>query len=144
MKRSERNRIGLLHLHAAFAVYIGILFAFLGRDGMAGTAWTLVRTIPGTPGSLAALLFVGGIILGFATWKRAVRWEMLGLCLLLSWYLTIAVSFAGALVWWMLGGFPTNTMRPAPYAHGIYLHFSAVMIVHLTTLLRIRRTRRLS
>ncbi|GAA0494677.1 hypothetical protein Ade02nite_19920 [Paractinoplanes deccanensis] len=142
VKRSERNRIGLLHLHAAFAVYIGPMFALLGRDGMAGPAWLLIRRIPGAPVSLACLLFAGGVILGIATWHRAVRWEIVGLCMLLGWYVTIAVSFGGALLWWLTGGFPAGTPKPAPYTHGVYLHLGALMIVHLVTLIRIRVARR--
>jgi hypothetical protein len=141
IRRSERNRIGLLHVHAFFAAYIGAWFATLDDAGLSGTAFTIVRAIPGVPISLALLLLTGGVILGAATWRRVVRWEMVGLCMLLSWYVIITVSFAGALVWWWLGYLPPGTPKPAPYAHGVYAHFGAVMIIHLVTLIRKARLR---
>jgi hypothetical protein len=142
VRRSEGNRLSLLHLHAAAALYIAPLFAAMGRDGMTGPAWALVRMIPGAPYTLAVLFGAGGLILGTATWFRAPRWEILGLCMLLAWYLTIAISFAGALLMWLGGAFPPSTPKPAPYAHGVYLHLSAVMTVHLVTLIRIRVAQR--
>nr|WP_221374420.1 hypothetical protein [Actinoplanes polyasparticus] len=142
VKRSERNRIGLLHLHALAALYIGPLFAFVGPEQLAGAAWVLIRYIPGAPESLGCLLFLGGVVLAVSTWRRSAGWEILGLCLLLTWYLTIAISFGGGLLWWLTGGFPPGTPKPAPYSHGVYLHLSSVMVIHLLTLLRIRRARR--
>jgi hypothetical protein len=140
--REQRNRLGMLHLHAVAAMYIGPLFALVGKEGMTGAAWALIRSIPGAPYSLGGLLFTGGLVLGWATWKRHVRWEMIGLCVLLTWYLIIAVSFGAGAAGWYLGGRRGDGARPAPYTHGIYLHFSAVMLVHLGTLVRIRRARR--
>lgn len=141
-RREQKNRLGMLHLHALAALYIGPLFALVGRDGMQGAAWTVIRTIPGTPYTLGGLLFTGGLILALATFRRRVVGEMIGLCVLLSWYLTIAVSFGAGALGWYLGWSWVTGARPAPYAHGIYLHFSAVMLVHLATLVRIRRVRR--
>lgn len=141
-RRSETNRLSLLHLHAGAAIYIGPLFALVGSDGMQGAAWVLIRMIPGAPYSLGALLFTGGLILAVATWRRAVLWEMVGLCVLLSWYLIITVSFGAGAAGWYFGGRRGDGARPAPYAHGIYLHFSGVMLAHLATLIRIRRSQR--
>lgn len=142
MHRATKYRLGLLHLHAAYAMYIAVWFATIDKPAMSGVAWTVVRAIPGTPVTLAVLLFVGGAILAVATWRRAVGWEIVGLCLLLIWYLTITVSFGGALLWWELGLFPPGTPQPAPYAHGVYLHLSSLMTIHTIVLFRIRRTRR--
>lgn len=142
VKRSERNRLSMLHLHALAAVVIGPLFATVGRGGMSGAIWVTVRLIPGAPFTLAILLFTGGIILGTATWLRAVRWEMLGLWILLGWYATIALSFGAAVLLWLWHGAPGGSAKPSPYAPALYCHFAAVMAVHLRTLRRILRHRR--
>lgn len=139
-KRSEKNRLSMLHLHAAAAVVIGPLFAAIGRDGMVGATWTVTRMIPGAPFTLGVILFVGGAILGPATWFRVLFWEKIGLWMLLVWYATIAVSFAAAVVLWLLQGAPPN--RPALYAPAVYAHLAIIMVVHLTTLRRIARSRR--
>ncbi len=141
VRRSERNRLTILHLHAAAGVYIGPLFALVDEAGQRGAAWQVIRLVPGSTVTLGALLFLGGLILGVATWHRAVRWEMVGLCLLLSWYLIVAVSFGlGAAGWYLGWGWVAGT-RPVPYSHGVYLHLATIMIVHLVTLVKIRRAR---
>lgn len=141
-RRSERNRLSMLHVHAGFAMYIGPFFALVGRDGMRGPTWAVVRQIPGAPYTLGVLLFVGGAILAVATWYRRVPWEITGLCILLTWYLTIALSFGLGVLGWYAGWL--DGPRPAPYAHGVYLHFAAIMAVHWRTLLRIRRAQRVA
>jgi hypothetical protein len=142
MQRATKYRLGLLHLHAGYAMYIAIWFATLDTPAMAGVAWTLIRAIPGSPITPAVLLFAGGMILAVATWRRALIGEIVGLCMLLAWYLTITVSFGGALLWWEMGLFPPGTPQPAPYAHGVYLHLSSLMTVHILVLIRLRRIRK--
>lgn len=141
VKRSERNRLSMLHLHALAAVVIGPLFAAVGTDGMTGATWSLVRLIPGAPFTLAAVLFAGGVILGVATFRRALRWEMLGLWMLFAWYAIIALSFGGALVLWLTNGMPGGAAKPSPYAPALYSHLAVVMLVHLRTLRRMIRHR---
>lgn len=140
VRRSERNRLSLLHVHALFAVIIAPLFALLGRDGMNGPSWIIARLIPGAPYTLAVLLGIGGVILGVATWYRRVGWELIGLWVLMSWYTIIAVSFAGALLWWLTGG--QSGPRPSPYPAAVYTHVCVILGIHQMTLVRIRRSRR--
>lgn len=140
VRRSESNRLSLLHVHALFAMLIAPLFALLGRDGMTGPSWTIARQIPGAPYTLAALLGIGGVILGVATWYRHVGWELVGLWVLMSWYTIIAVSFAGALLWWLADGRPDP--RPSPYPAAVYTHVCVILGIHQMTLVRIRRARR--
>jgi hypothetical protein len=137
-RRSESNRLSLLHIHAAAALIIAPLFALLGREGMQGPSWTVVRLIPAAPYSLAVLLAVGGVVLGVATWHRHKPAEMLGLWLLLSWYVTISVSFAGAALLWLVDSDHTGP-KPSFYPPAVYLHLSVIMAVHLRTLRRMRR-----
>ncbi|GGN39396.1 hypothetical protein FHR83_006726 [Actinoplanes campanulatus] len=141
-RRSERNRLSMLHLHALAACYIGPLFTLIGEESRRGAAWAVIRLIPGSTTSLGVLLTAGGVVLGVATWRRALVWEMAGLCVLLSWYLIVAVSFGLGAAGWYLRWDWVDGSRPAPYAHGIYLHLFTIMIVHLGTLAKIRRARR--
>jgi hypothetical protein len=140
VRRSERNRLSLLHVHALAAVVIAPLFALLGRDGMAGPSWAVARFIPGAPYTLAVLLGIGGVILGVATWYRRVGWELVGLWVLMCWYATIAASFAGAVLVWFAEGRPPQ--RPSFYAAAVYAHIGIVLWVHRMTLAKIRRGRR--
>jgi hypothetical protein len=142
VRRSVRYRLTLLHLHAVFAVYIGLQFTRVDDATMASPSWAVIRSVPGSPISLGLLLFTGGLILGISAWLRRIIGELVGLCLLLLWYLTIASSFGGALLWWRLGLLPPGTPPPAPYSHGIYLHLSAVMVVHIGALIRIHINRK--
>ncbi|MGX6605676.1 hypothetical protein ACWKSP_26610 [Micromonosporaceae bacterium Da 78-11] len=141
-KRSERNRLGMLHIHAIAAMIIGPLFGVIGKQGMAGGTWATARLIPGAPFTLAVGLFAGGLILAVATWKRALRWEMLGLWILLCWYATISFTFGAAIVLWFHAGMPDGPGKPSTYAPALYAHFVAIMAIHLRTLYRIRRMRR--
>ncbi len=137
--RSERNRLSMLHVHALFGMAIGALFSLVGQDGMRGATWTVARMIPGAPVSLGMLLFSGGLILAVATMRRAVRWEMVGLWILLFWYTTVAVSFGSALFLWLGAGMPGGAAKPSMYGPLLYCHFSIIMSVHLKTLRKIRR-----
>ncbi len=142
VRRSERNRLSMLHIHALAAMVVAPLFAAIGRQGMTGPTWAVIRLIPGAPFTLAVLLFGGGATLAVATAYRAVWWEMLGLWILLCWYATISVSFALALGQWLIAGMPAGPGKPSTYAPALYGHFVAIMGVHLRTLYRIRRTRK--
>lgn len=136
-RRSERNRLSLLHIHAAAALVIAPLFSSIGEQGMQGPSWLVVQLIPAAPHSLAALLAVGGIILGVATWFRHKTGEMLGLLLLTAWYLVIAVSFGVASLVWLAD--TPDGPRPSFYAPAVYFHLAVIMLVHLRTLRRMRR-----
>ena len=141
VKRSERNRLTILHLHALAAVYIGPLFTLVTPEGRAGAAWAVIRLVPGSTVTLGIMLFLGGLILGVATFQRAVRWEMVGLCVLLGWYVVVAVSFGLGAAGWYLGWDWVGGTRPVPYSHGVYAHLASIMLVHLGTLIKIRRAR---
>lgn len=141
VKRSEKNRLSMLTIHGVAAMFIAPAFMAIGRDGMQGATWVVARLIPGSPYTLAVLLFAGGLVLAVATAYRAVWWEMLGLWILLSWYAIIAVSFGAAVVVWARHGMPDGPGKPSLYAPVLYSHFVAIMGVHLRTLHRIRRSR---
>ncbi|WP_250029828.1 hypothetical protein [Paractinoplanes maris] len=141
IRRSEKNRLSLLHVHALFGCLIAPLFAALGHKGMAGPTWTVARLIPGAPYTLAAILFLGGVILAVATWYRIVKWEIVGLWILMAWYSIIAASFAGAVFVWLAAGSPAGA-RPSFYPAAVYSHVLVILLVHQNTLLRIRRARR--
>lgn len=141
IRRSEHNRLSLLHVHAVFACFIGPLFAAIGRRGMATPSWVLIRLIPGTPWTLGAVLVAGGVILGVATWYRNIRWESVGLWMLMGWYATIAVGFAGAVFAWLAAGRPPGP-QPSFYPAGVYAHVFVILSVHQRTLLRLRRAQK--
>lgn len=140
-KRNESNRLTMLHLHALAAMIIGPLFGAIGHDGMRGVNWVLVRYIPGAPYSMAVVMFTGGVILAVATTRRDLRWEMVGLWMLLVWYFTLAASFAGACLIWLAGAAPVGSGRPSLYAPAVYFHLTGVMFVHLRTLRKMARER---
>ena len=141
VKRSEFNRLSMLHIHAFAAMVVGPLFMALGKQGMSGGSWSFIRRIPGSPLVLGLILFTGGLILAVATAYGAVRWEMLGLWILLVWYATLSVLFGAALFQWFFVGMPSAQGKPSTYAPALYGHFVAIMAVHLRTLYRIRRLR---
>lgn len=141
--RERRNRLNMLHLHAAAAILVGLLFALLDPAALSGANWAIARLIPGMPVTLGILLLTGGLILGPATHWRSPRWEKVGLWIILSWYAIIAFSFGGASLLYLSGDNPSPT-APAFYASLVYLHLTCVMAVHLTTLNRMARARRFS
>jgi uncharacterized membrane protein SirB2 len=142
-RRERRNRLNMLHLHSAAAVLIGILFAIHDPAALTGANWAIARLIPGMPVSLGLLLLIGGLILGPATHLQSLRWEKTGLWIIMAWYAIIAFSFAGSSLLYLAGRNPSAT-TPAFYASLVYLHLTCVMIVHLATLNRMTRVRRLS
>lgn len=137
VRRSEGNRIGILYVHALFAVAIGPAFAAIGKEGMNGPIWRAMRDLPGAPYSLGAIMFLGGIILTIATTLRSRLWEIVGLCLLVVWYGTVAVTFGASILLWAIGG--RQGMQPGFYAPLVYLHFLAIMLVHCWTLRKMMR-----
>ncbi len=141
VRRSEANRLTILHCHALFAMVVGPLFASIGARGISGPTFAVVRLIPGTPYSVGSLLAAGGLILAVATWFRAVRWEMVALWIVLSWYAIISLSFGAAVFLWLGGGMPDEA-KPSVYAPFVYAHVGVVLAVHLATLRKIRRQQR--
>ncbi|MEU1761320.1 hypothetical protein [Micromonospora sp. NPDC005652] len=141
IKRSESNRLSLLHIHAAAALVIAPLFWSIGSAGMTGPSWVVLRAIPGMPGSLAVVLAVGGLVLAVSTTLRHKRVEIVGLAMLLAWYLTIAVGFGAASVVWVAGS-NSPAQRPSFYAAAVYTHLAVIMAVHIRTLRRMSRRRR--
>lgn len=141
-KREHRNRLNMLHLHAAAAIVVGALFMTMPASSMTATNWIVINMIPGTARSLGLLLLIGGLILGPATHTRNLRWEKIGLWLILLWYATIAFSFGTAAMLYLAGAIP-GAAAPAFYAPMVYLHLTLVMVVHLLTLNRMTRLRRL-
>ncbi len=138
VRRSEGNRIGILYVHAVYALLIAPAFAAIGEEGMAGPIWAVLRLLPGAPYSLAAVMFTGGVILSVATTLRNRVWELVGLLLLMIWYAVVAGSFGTAmLVWVATGG---TGPRPAPYAPLVYSHFLTIMLVHCWTLRKMIRS----
>lgn len=137
-RRSENNRLNMLHLHAVAAALIGLLFAAIDPAVMTGTNWVVIKMIPGAPVTLGLFMFLGGMILGPATWYRHLRWEKVGLWIIMAWYATIALSFGTATLLWLSEEAPSKT-PPAFYAPMVYLHLTCVMLVHLFTLNRMTR-----
>jgi hypothetical protein len=117
-RRSESNRLSILYVHALFALLIAPTFAALGKEGMTSSIWALIKQMPGTPGSLALIMFLGGLILA----------------ILIMWYGTISFSFAVGIIVWLLGG--GDGPRPGLYAPLVYAHFAVIMLVHCNTLRR--------
>lgn len=142
-KRERRNRLNMLHLHAAAAILIGPLFALVEPATLNGANWAIIRLIPGAPITLGIFLLAGGLILAPATHFRQLRWEKAGLWIILAWYAIIAFSFGGASLLYLTGRNPAPN-APAFYASLVYFHLTCVMVVHLATLNRISRVRRLT
>jgi hypothetical protein len=137
VRRSEGNRISILYVHAVYALLIAPAFAAIGKEGMNGPTWSVLRLFPGAPYSLAAVMFLGGLVLVVATTFANRVWELVGLLLLMFWYAAVAGSFGAAMIVWMVtgGGGP----RPAAYAPLVYSHFLTIMLVHCWTLRRMIR-----
>lgn len=141
-RREQRNRLNMLHLHALAAIVIGPLFCMVGSTSLNGANWAIIRVIPGAQLTLGLVLLTGGLILAPATHYRHLFWEKIGLWIVMAWYATIALSFGGASLLYLTGHNPSPS-RPAFYAPMVYLHLTCVMVVHLATLNRMTRVRRL-
>lgn len=140
LRRSERNRIGLLLVHGMFALVVAPLFAAqLGAPGgMSSPSFALLRAVPGAPYSLAFLLGLGGAILVPATIARHRPWEMTGLGLLIAWYGLLAAALLLAFIPWAMAGSPSAS-RPSLFGPAFYAHFATIMAVHLRTLWHLHR-----
>lgn len=138
-EHGTQYRLNLLWIHAFAALLIAPLMSATGRDGMSGPSFVVVRQIPGTPYSLSALLGIGGVILGLGCVFRAKRVEVVGLCLLMIFYLTLAVSFAALPIMW-LGD--RTSVKPPMYAPVVYCHLAVIMSVHMWALVVRRRDER--
>ncbi len=137
-KRSEHNRLSMLYLHGGAAIVIAPLFlTYSLATGLTSASWNLLRSIPGAPTSVAAWLFVGGVVAMLGTAARHPTWAAVGLGLLAGWYLSFAATFSYAAFDWWRDGANTSTM-PALYAGPVYCHFALIMVVHLITALRMR------
>lgn len=136
--RDERNRLSLLSVHGAVGVVLAPLFTQVMTTG---PSWTVLRHVPGAPDSLAALVGVGGLVLVTATAVRSLRWETVGLVMMIAWYAVMASGFAAAIGVWIAHGRPAAT-SPALYTPVVYAHVAVVLSVHLRTLYRIRTGRR--
>lgn len=127
----ERVRLSLLLGHACFGIVVGPAFALLSLSGMTSPSFVLLRRVPGNPWSMAAVIFVAGIVLAVATWHRQRAWEYAALVAMLMWYGIVAVSLAGAVVLWLAApGPPDWTKSPSIYAPLIYSHLCYALVAH--------------
>lgn len=137
-------RANLLWVHSFAALVMAPLFAAIGEVGMRGTSFAVLRTLPGTPLSLAVVLGVGGLVLGLGCVFVSRRVQIAGLLGLLVFYMTLSISFGAASIQFVANGpIPGAMGVPAYYAPIVYLHISIIMAVHMTTLIASRvRSRR--
>lgn len=136
--RARDYRSNLLWVHATAAMLIAPLFASIGKQGMSGPTFDIMRLIPGAPMSVATVLGFGGFILGLGCVLRSRKLEIAGLIGLAVWYVLIAVSFGGAVVSWYIDGSPPDR-QPSLYSPVLYAHFAIIMAVHMSTLVRAYR-----
>ncbi len=140
-KRSEKNRLRMLYVHGAAAVIIAPLFlTYSSATGLTSASWNLLRSLPGAPTSVAAWLFIGGVVAVLGTAARNTGIACAGLGMLACWYLSFAATFTYAAYEWWHNGADPQTM-PALYAGPVYAHFAAIMLIHLVTALRMRGRR---
>lgn len=142
-RRSEKNRVGMLYIHSLAAVTIAPLFATSNLDS---AAFTVMRSVPGAPYSTAALLGVGGIVLGLSAAGAHRVMAFWGLSLISAWYMAMAVTFTASAAVWTIDQDPVSLTaafdlimgdtprKPSVYAIPLYGHLSAVMIRHMITL----------
>lgn len=140
---NERNRVGLLVLHAVVALVVPPLFIF---SDFAGPTWSVIKTVPGFPYTWVLPLWIGGLILMPATFARHKNWEMVGLILIYIWYAAMGLGFAAPAVAWGVDawqawrdGRPPPGGKPSLYAPAIYFHLAMIMRIHFATLWRFRR-----
>lgn len=142
-RRNEKNRVGMLYIHSLSAIVIAPLFAITNLDT---PAFAVMRSVPGTPYSTAALLGIGGMVLGFSAAGANRRAAFTGLALLACWYATMAVTFAASAAVWTYEQNPASLSeafaflagdtrgKPSVYAVPLYAHLSAIMVRHMITL----------
>lgn len=148
-RRNERNRIGMLTIHGRWGVAIAATFPLIGQVGMAGPSWDLARKVPGAPYTMAGVLGAGAIVLMCSARGKHRVAAFIGLVLMGAFYATMALSFGGAFLHWLIQAHPTSPLRvleiavsedrakPTPYAGLLYAHWANVMIKHIITLSRL-------
>ena len=129
--RTTRNRLSLLHIHAATAVLVGGAVVLNGPEGIATPAYAGVRLIPGAPATVGAMLIIFGIVLGIATWFREIRWEMVAVVGMVGWYLLWATSFAYAVIAWQID--PVG-VKPSYQGMFAYYGWAGLLIAHFRVL----------
>ncbi len=137
-KRSEGNRLRLLFIHGGAALIIAPLFlVYSTTNGLSSTSWTLLRSIPGAPHTVAAWLFAAGIVVMLGSAARHAVVAAVGLGMMAAWYLSFSVTFTyAAWQWWDAGADP-KTM-PGIYAGPLYFHLCVIMGLQMVTALRMR------
>lgn len=128
MREAARYRGSLLWVHALAATLMAPLFGYTGRDGMVGPAFAFLRTIPGSPASVAVILGVGGFILGMGSVIGLKRTTIVGLGILAFWYCLVGISFMVPIFRYAAGLTPA---KPTLYAPVLYLHLTIIMAVHI-------------
>ncbi len=137
-RKSTKGRLSLLHIHAATAVLVGAGLIANGPDGITSPAYAGVRLVPGAPATVGATLAVFGIMLGVATYYRAVRWEITACIGMALFYLLFATSFAVAAVRWQ---FHPMGMKPSWQGMFSYYGWAGLLIAHLVILRWVARLR---
>lgn len=135
-KRDESDRLRILMVHGLFALVVAPLFlVYSTTNGLTSASWTLLRSIPGAPHTVAAWLFTAGILVMLGSAAKVRRLAAAGLVLMAGWYLSFASTFTYAVwLWWHNGADPSK--MPALYAGPAYAHFSVLVALQLITALR--------
>lgn len=138
-RHGTRYRLNLLWIHSFAALIIAPLLSLTGRDGLTGPSFAFLRTLPGTPYSLSALLGFGGFVLGMGCIFRFKRVEQVGLALLMMFYLLLGVSLTVPPLQYAFGD---ATIKPPLYSPVVYAHLAVIMAVHIWALgVRVRDER---
>ncbi len=140
-KRGESNRLRLLMVHGAAAIIVAPLFlVYSAANGLTSTSWTLLRSIPGAPHTVAAWLFTAGVVVMLGSAARHAGVAAVGLGMMGVWYLSFASTFSyAAWAWWMAGADPAT--MPGIYAGPVYFHLAVIMVLQLAAALRVRADR---
>lgn len=137
-RRSTKGRLSLLHIHAVTGILVGTAVIANGPEGIATPAYAGIRWIPGAPLTVGAVLVILGMVLGVATWRRAVQTEMLAAFGIVVWYLMFATSFAAGMVVWQV---EPRGQKPSWQGMFSYYGWAALLIAHLRILAWVRTTR---
>lgn len=131
-----RYRLNLLWIHSFAAVLMAPLISLTGQDGLNGPSLSFIKSLPGSPYSLSAILGAGGLVLGWGCIFRLKRVEMTGLVGLACFYLLFGMSLAVPPIRWVLGDVQ---MKPPLYATIVYLHLTVIMLMHIRGLVLAQR-----
>jgi hypothetical protein len=135
-RHGTRYRLNLLWVHAIAALLMAPLFMATGRDGMTAPSFAFLRSLPGSPYTVGAVLMLGGLVVGMGCIFRAKAIEAAGLVLLGVFYLTLAITFSVPPVRWLLG---EDVSKPTLYGPVLYAHLTVIMAMHIRALLISRR-----